>query len=58
MLTNVEFDPIPVIYVAYYPFCDCGEPVLLEKVLMSKELTIYGYGYIETCYECTVVSSD
>ncbi|TET80383.1 hypothetical protein E3J38_05640 [candidate division TA06 bacterium] len=59
-LLNLEFDfrSIPVKVVTYYPFCDCGEPVLLEKVLMCKEITIYGYGYMETCYECAVISSD
>ena len=51
-------DPIPVTVVIYYPFCDCGEPVLEKKVLMCKEMTLYGYGYMETCYECAVVSSD
>lgn len=58
VLPEIQDDPIPVTVVTYYPFCDCGEPVLLEKVLMSKELTIYGYGYMDTCYECGVVSSD
>lgn len=56
--TVPPFDPIPVTVVTYYPFCDCGEPVLEEKVLMCKEITIYGYGYMDTCYECAVVSSD
>lgn len=55
---RIRFDPIPMTVVTYYPFCDCGEPVLEEKVLMCKELTLYGYGYMETCYECAVVSSD
>ncbi|MCK5018524.1 MAG: hypothetical protein KAS32_15800, partial [Candidatus Peribacteraceae bacterium] len=48
------FDPIPVTVVTLYPFCDCGEPALEEKVLMCKDLSMYGYGYMNTCYECQV----
>ena len=55
---EVQYNPIPVKVVIEYPFCDCGEPVLEKKVLMCKALDIYGYGYMETCYECAVVSSD
>lgn len=55
---EVQDDPIPVVVVAYYPACDCGEPVMLHRKLMCKEITIYGYEYMETCYECQVVSSD
>lgn len=55
---TVPFDPSISFVVVYYPFCDCGEPVLEEKVLMCKEMDIYGYRYMETCYECGVVSSD
>ena len=56
--TVPPFDPIPMTVVTYYPPCDCGEPALEERVLLCKEMTLYGYGYMETCYECQVVSSD
>lgn len=55
---TVPFDPSPAFVVVYYPACDCGEPALEEQVLMSKVMTMYGYRYMDTCYECSVVSSD
>jgi len=56
---RIRFDPIPVVHIAYYPFCDCGEPVLERQENMAEPpLVIMGYEYMETCYECQVVSSD
>ena len=55
---ELEFDAIPLTVITYYPFCDCGERVLEQRLLMSEELTLYGYAFMETCYECGVISSD
>lgn len=50
---------LPLTVVIEYPFCDCGEPVLERQENMAEPpLVIMGYEYMETCYECSVVSSD
>lgn len=54
-----RFDHIPVTCVCYNPFCDCGESALMELVSMGAgEMTSVGFRYMDTCYECSVVSSD
>jgi hypothetical protein len=58
LLPEVQDDPIPIVVVTYYPACDCGELNLVSKVLLCEEFDLYGYGYMDTCYECAVVSSD
>ena len=68
MLTDIGFIPFGPAFKAKiserihlnsspYPFCDCGAPVLMWTVKKGL-LRFIGSGYMETCYECQVVSSD
>jgi len=55
---TVPFDPSPAFCVVYYPFCDCGAPVLERIETPYEPFLIVTSEYMETCYECGVVSSD
>ena len=56
--TVPPFDPIPVTVVTYYPLCDCGAKVLERIEAFEEPVLLFGMEYMETCYECAVVSSD
>ena len=55
---RIRFDPSPVFSVVYYPFCDCGRSALMRIDKKEGPLCFPGSEYMETCYECGVVSSD
>lgn len=55
---RIRFDPSPAFSVAHYPCCDCGEPVLIRIEIPIQPLFFPTSEYMETCYECGVVSSD
>ena len=43
---------------AYYSLCECGGLVLLRREVPYEPFLLVGSEYMETCYECAVVSSD
>lgn len=55
---SLPFDPPPAFVVAYYPCCDCGAPALVRIEVPNEPFLLVGSEYMETCYECAVVSSD
>lgn len=59
-LLNLEFDShsTPVKVVTYYSLCDCGAPVLERIEIQDEPFLLVWTEYMETCYECMVVSSD
>jgi len=53
-----RFDTSPAFRVAYYPLCDCGAPALTRIEVPEEPFCLVGSEYMDTCYECAVVSSD
>ena len=49
---------MPCLVVRYYPVCDCGAPALVRIETPYEPFLIVTSEYMETCYECGVVSSD